>query len=221
MNRLVVKKCSCRLGYQFWQNSTRSVSRTELKSGPVELHNVGRRAVHSCNSNTFSSARIYHVSSNIRNSLASRGLRTSLKRDYLSCTSNGPNIIESRCLSSHARHSSIWKWNGSNNAFAQSEDGSSSSSGDNGNEGGGGGSGEGSAGGNGGEGEGGGSAGGNGNGGGGEGGQPPTPPAAPPVPLTVSLPASLTVPETFTPVPVIAVERSPVFPKFIKIVEVS
>ncbi|XP_022106204.1 lon protease homolog, mitochondrial-like [Acanthaster planci] len=48
---------------------------------------------------------------------------------------------------------------------------------------------------------------------------PPFPSSPSAVPV-VSL-APMTVPEVFTPLPVIAVQRNPVFPKFIKIVEIS
>ena len=49
--------------------------------------------------------------------------------------------------------------------------------------------------------------------------QPPRHPTGPAIPM-VSL-ATMNVPEVFTPLPVIAVQRNPVFPKFIKIIEVQ
>ncbi|XP_070541790.1 lon protease homolog, mitochondrial-like [Ptychodera flava] len=75
-----------------------------------------------------------------------------------------------------------------------------------------------------GSGEGGGDGDGDGDGGsdGGESGDEKPPPYMPPTPppMMTSLTA-MTVPEAFTPVPIIAVSRNPLFPKFIKMVEIS
>ncbi|XP_072038281.1 lon protease homolog, mitochondrial-like [Amphiura filiformis] len=196
MNRLVSNKYACLAGHQLWNKSGHLRRTNVLKSS--QFQHDGRRAVH----NTLADARCYlSLPNNFRNSILPRGVIRNLFRKEISCVSVGPNILESRCLSSgNSQHLAIWKWNGGKGGgFSDSNGGSSQNNngGQNGGEGGEGSAGE--------------------SGGGGEGEQPPPPPP----PIMTSLAPLTTVPETFSPVPVIAVDRSPVFPKFIKIVEVS
>ncbi len=192
MNRLVSNKYACSTVHQVL-NKSGHLRRTSI----LKLPRDGRQGIH----NAFADARINYLSlpNKCHNSIVARGAVRNLFRRELPCATFGPNLIESRYLSSgiNSRHYAIWNWSGGRDGGFSESGGNNSRNNDGGENGG---EGEGSAG-----------------EGGGEGEAPPPPP---PPPIMTSL-APVSVPETFSPVPVIAVHRSPVFPKFIKIVEVS
>ena len=219
MNRIVTSKCGCLLGRCYLQTSGRLSQKSGVSHPVLRNACIGRRARYT-SSSLLSSANVNnqncnHISTNKTNIHTHNESRTHLRREHLlHATTIHPNA---RFLSTQTRQFSIWNWNGNNDGFSPPGDNSSGSNGDNnGND-------DSSVGG--GEGNGGASSGNGGNGGassggnGGDGSSNPLPPAGGP-PRMMSL-TSITVPEIFTPIPVIAVNRSPVFPKFIKILEVS